>query len=138
MAFWYAVTEADLQKRSIEADEDVHQVSNACNLGVREIQDSSASWRIVIGIGMAFSIPLLTVLILPESPRHLMGERKWDEARLAMARLRGVKGDTGNEFVERDFTEMYESLKEEENAGTGSWLECFTGEYPIAALAGSL
>jgi len=103
-------------------------VSNCCNLGVREIQDSSASWRIVIGIGMAFSIPLLTVLVLPESPRHLMGERKWDEARLAMARLRGVKGDTGNEFVERDFTEMYESLKEEENAGTGSWLECFTGQ----------
>lgn len=87
---------------------------------------------------MAFSIPLLAVLILPESPRHLMGERKWDEARFAMARLRGVKGDTGNEFVERDFTEMYESLKEEENAGKGSWLECFTGKCATAAHEGRL
>lgn len=31
-------------------------ISNIINYGVREIQDSSASWRIVIGLGIAFSV----------------------------------------------------------------------------------
>ncbi|KAK3314437.1 general substrate transporter [Apodospora peruviana] len=103
-------------------------VSNIINFGVREIEEQSASWRIVIGLGIAFSLPLgLGILFVPESPRWLAGRRDWDGARLSMARLRGLKHDPKNALVEQDLKEMYESLEKENTVGTGSWLECFTG-----------
>lgn len=104
-------------------------VSNIINYGVRNIQESSASWRIVIGLGIAFSLPLgLGVLVLPESPRWLAGQRDWDGARMSIARLRGLKHDPHNALIETDFQEMYEVIEKEARAGVGSWLECFTGK----------
>merc|ERR1712072_857235 len=47
-------------------------ISNIINYGVREIEEQSASWRIVIGLGIAFSLPLgIGILFAPESPRWL-------------------------------------------------------------------
>merc|ERR1712144_22493 len=103
-------------------------VSNAINLGVRNFEDSDASWRIVIGLGIAFSLPLgIGVLFSPESPRWLANRDRWDEARVSMARLRGMKHDLNNQLVEDDWREMYDNIKEQKSAGTGSWLECFLG-----------
>jgi SP family sugar:H+ symporter-like MFS transporter len=101
-------------------------VSNAINYGVRNIQESDASWRIVIGLGIAFSLPLgFGVLLLPESPRYLAGRHDWDGARLSLARLRGMKDDLHNELVNADVTEMYALLEEQARAGVGGWMECF-------------
>lgn len=103
-------------------------VSNLINYGVREIEDSDASWRIVIGLGIAFSIPLgVGVLFSPESPRWLAGRDRWEEARMSMARFRGLKHDLSNKLIEDDFGEMYDSIQEQKSAGIGSWWECFTG-----------
>ncbi|KAH6647610.1 general substrate transporter [Truncatella angustata] len=103
-------------------------ISNIINYGVRNIQDSDASWRIVIGLGICFSIPLgLGVLCVPESPRWLAGRHDWEGARMAMARLRGMKDDPRNELVEYDLKEMYAVIEKEASAGSSSWLECFTG-----------
>merc|ERR1712093_608250 len=69
-------------------------ISNIINYGVREIEEQSASWRIVIGLGIAFSLPLgIGILFAPESPRWLANRDRWDEARVSMARLRGMKHD---------------------------------------------
>ena len=104
-------------------------VSNIINYAVRTIEDSSASWRIVIGLGIAFSLPLgIGILLVPESPRWLAGRQDWEGARLSMARLRGMKHDPKNQLVERDMKEMYQSLEKEKRVGYGSWLECFTGK----------
>lgn len=101
-------------------------VANLVNFGVRNIEESDASWRIVIGIGIAFSIPLgLGVLAMPESPRFLATRADWDGARLSMARLRGCKDDLHNPFVQDDLNEMREVLEKERSVGLGSWLECF-------------
>ncbi len=104
-------------------------ISNLINYGVRNIETSSASWRIVIGLGILFSLPLgIGVLFLPESPRWLAGRGRWDRARMSMARLRGLKDDPNNHLIEDDFQEMYTNIKAQENEGTGTWLECFTGK----------
>lgn len=103
-------------------------ISNIINYGVRNIEKSDASWRIVIGLGILFSIPLgLGVLLVPESPRWLASRNDWDGARLSMARLRGVKDDPNNRFVEEDLKEMYDVIEKETRTGKGTWGECFTG-----------
>jgi SP family sugar:H+ symporter-like MFS transporter len=103
-------------------------VSNLINYGVREIESSDASWRIVIGLGIAFSLPLgIGVLFSPESPRWLASKDRWDDARMSMARFRGLKNDLNNKLIEDDFGEMYDSIQEQKSAGVGSWWECFTG-----------
>ncbi|PKS09150.1 hypothetical protein jhhlp_003764 [Lomentospora prolificans] len=100
-------------------------VSNCVNYGVREIEDSAASWRIVIGLGIAFSLPLgLGILVMPESPRWLAARSRWDEARMSLARLRGLKNDPHNHFVEADFSEMRTILEKEKDVGVGGWKEC--------------
>ncbi|KAK3344265.1 general substrate transporter [Lasiosphaeria hispida] len=103
-------------------------VSNIINYGVRNIEDTSASWRIVIGLGIAFSLPLgFGIMLVPESPRWLAGRQDREGARMSMARLRGMKHDPKNPLVERDLRDMYASIEKESSVGVGSWLECFTG-----------
>lgn len=103
-------------------------VSNAINMGTIQFEEQSASWRIVIGLGIAFSLPLgIGILFSPESPRWLAGRNRWEDARMSLARLRGMRDDPHNELVVDDFKEMQESISEQSKAGQGSWLECFTG-----------
>ena len=54
-------------------------VANGINMGVRPMQDNDASWRIVIGLGILFSLPLgIGILFSPESPRYLAGRGDWE------------------------------------------------------------
>ncbi|PSN65012.1 general substrate transporter [Corynespora cassiicola Philippines] len=104
-------------------------VANGINMGVRPMQDNDASWRIVIGLGILFSLPLgIGILFSPESPRYLAGRGDWEGSRMALARLRGMKEDPDNSLVLDDFKEMQESIAEQRKAGEGGWVECFTGQ----------
>lgn len=106
-------------------------VSNGINFGVRDNpgQDTDASWRIVIGMGIAFSLPLgIGILFTPESPRWLAGRGRWEDARMSLARLRGQKHNLSHQLVNEDFNEMETSILAQNSAGQGTWLECFTGQ----------
>ncbi|KAH7069526.1 monosaccharide transporter-like protein [Paraphoma chrysanthemicola] len=106
-------------------------ISNGINYGVRDNpgDETDASWRIVIGLGIAFSLPLgIGILFSPESPRWLAGRGRWEDARMALARLRGQKHDPTHVLVNDDFKEMEESIAEQNKAGKGTWMECFTGQ----------
>ncbi|CCF34994.1 hypothetical protein CH063_06868 [Colletotrichum higginsianum] len=107
-------------------------ISNLINFGVRNFQDSDASWRIVIGLGIGFSLPLgLGILFVPESPRWLAGRQDWEGSRMALARLRGLKDDPHCDLVEKDLQEMFKVIEEESKTGYGTWAECFTGSSGI-------
>lgn len=102
--------------------------ANCINLGMRSVQQSDASWRVIIGLGAAFALPLAVGLMcLPESPRWLAGRKDWAGVRVAVARLRGLKDDPRNRAVEDDLLEMAAVLEKEASMGKGGWLECFTG-----------
>ncbi|KAF2034572.1 monosaccharide transporter-like protein [Setomelanomma holmii] len=106
-------------------------ISNGINMGVRDNpgNETDASWRIVIGLGIAFSLPFgIGILFSPESPRWLAGQGRWEDARMALARLRGQKEHPTHELVNDDFKEMEQSIAEQNKAGQGTWLECFTGQ----------
>ncbi|KAK3386688.1 general substrate transporter [Podospora didyma] len=100
-------------------------ISNIVNFGVRAIEDSPSSWRIVVGLGILFATPLgLGVFFVPESPRWLAGRGDWDGARMSMARLRGLKHDHKHNLVEDDMKEMREILEKERSVAVGTWKEC--------------
>lgn len=110
-------------------------VSNIINYGVREIEDTDASWRIVIGLGIAFSLPLgIGILVVPESPRWLAAQGQWDQARISFARLRGLKHEPNSALVENDLSEMKAILEKEKQVGTGTWAECFHWNSSIPKL----
>lgn len=110
-------------------------ISNIVNFGVREIEDSSASWRIVIAIAIGVALFFgCAVFLVPESPRWLANRGDWDGARMSMARLRGLKHDLNNTLIEEDLNEMRENLEKEKRVGTGSWLECFSPNSGIPKL----
>jgi len=103
-------------------------VANLINYGTRTIEDSDASWRIVIGIGIFFSLPLgIGIMFAPESPRWLAGKGDWEGAHLASARLRGCKDNMQDIYVLQDMQEMRESIEMQQAAGEGTWMECITG-----------
>lgn len=101
--------------------------ANLVNYSMRSLEETSASWRTTIGLGIFFSLPLgVGVLRLPESPRWLAGRGDWDGARMALARLRGLGHEPGHAAVDDDLAEMRQALERECQAGSASWLDCLT------------
>lgn len=70
-------------------------------------------------------------MVVPESPRWLASRGRWEDARLAFGRLRGLKDDLQNPLVEDDINEMREILEKEQQVGTGGWLECFSTKTDV-------
>ncbi|PTB66849.1 general substrate transporter [Trichoderma citrinoviride] len=84
---------------------------------MRPLENDSYSWRIIIGLGAVFSLPLgLGILFVPESPRWLAGRDNHDQ---------------GNVIVENDMHEMKEVLALEQQSGRASWAECFSGKAKV-------
>lgn len=100
-------------------------ISYIINFGTESIE-STASWRITMGIGFAWPLILgLGALFLPESPRFAYRHGRIDEARKVMAKLYGV--NENHRAVVQEMRDMKEKLDEERAAGVAPWHEVFTG-----------
>lgn len=87
--------------------------------------NNSASWRLPIGLQMVWGIILLSgMFFLPESPRHLLGTGRGDEARKVVAELNGVPED--DLLVIEIVEELDFAIRAENEGGKATWLECFS------------
>ncbi|OLL26298.1 Hexose transporter 2 [Neolecta irregularis DAH-3] len=74
-------------------------------------------WAAVLGIGMCF---------VPEAPRQLYMDGKYDECKKVLAKIRGLTSDEN--LVQEDYNDLEKTIETEQKSGKGSWKECFTGE----------
>ncbi|RHZ51412.1 hypothetical protein CDV55_103121 [Aspergillus turcosus] len=100
-------------------------ISYLINFGTETIE-STASWRITMGIGFAWPLILgVGTLFLPESPRYAYRHGRVDEARKTMCKLYGV--GPNHRVVVQEMKDMKDKLDEERAAGVAAWHEIFTG-----------
>lgn len=94
------------------------------NLGTHHYA-SDASWRVPIGIQLAWGIFLFGgALVLPESPRLLLGKGKEKEAVRAIAKLN--EANVEDPIVAEVVAELEDAIKQENEGGRAGWLECFS------------
>ena len=87
--------------------------------------DNSASWRIPVGLQMLWGLILLSgIFFLPESPRHLLGTGRAEDARRVVADMNSVTED--DPIVYDIIEELEVGIRAENEGGKATWLECFS------------
>lgn len=106
------------------------------NLATHKIPNSGA-YRVPIGIQIAWGLMLLIgSMLLPESPRWLLGRDEEDKAILSLASLNDTTKD--DPVVEEAMQDLHQAIRIENEDGRAGWLECFsshsmsTGSRPCA------
>lgn len=88
----------------------------------------AAQWRVPVGLGMFFGAFLaIAIQFCPESPRWLALHGRYDEAREAVARVRGKTAAERDPYVEAEFAEIVEAAQEEKT-NKATWIETFRPE----------
>lgn len=99
-------------------------ISYIIDLGTHTI-NGSASWRIPVGLQMLWGLILLSgIFFLPESPRHLLGRGRIDEARRVIAELASAPED--DPVVTETLEELHFGIRAENDGGKATWAECFS------------
>ncbi|OAX39836.1 general substrate transporter [Rhizopogon vinicolor AM-OR11-026] len=87
----------------------------------------SASWRIVVGIGMLWALILgIGILFMPESPRWLAAHGRMEGAQKSLARTRGIPEEEvkGHYIILREVEGIKSSVQYEKQS-RGGWIDCF-------------
>ncbi|KAK9900117.1 general substrate transporter [Cystobasidium minutum MCA 4210] len=99
-------------------------------IGTRELdeppQRSSASWRIVVGLGIFFAAVLgISIQFMPESPRWLLRQNRPEEALASIERVKSVPRGSKDPEVEKMFHEQKDAIDYENQVGKAGWIDCF-------------
>lgn len=109
-------------------------VSYGISWGSQNAENSSASWRIPVGMQMLWGVLLIGLMsFLPESPRWELQRGNEDKARNTMAAMRGLSLDAngrGDSWMEEELQEMRAFIEAERStfAGTNfftAYAKCF-------------
>ncbi|KAF9884110.1 hexose transporter hxt1 [Aspergillus nanangensis] len=93
-------------------------VAYCINFGTESL-DSSASWRIPLGITFLWGLILgIGIIFFPESPRYDFRHGRIDRAKKTMTKLYGVP--ESHRVIQDELAEIKDQL-EAENAGRGGW-----------------
>ncbi|CAO1625109.1 unnamed protein product [Parajaminaea phylloscopi] len=127
-------------------------VSYAVSWGSHNAVNSSASWRIPVGLQLLWGLLLIVLMVfLPESPRWELQRGNAEKARSTMAAMRGItlantpQGLRGDVIMEGELEEMAAFIEAERStfAGTNfftAYLKCFAMDKQLwrRTLAGML
>ena len=79
-------------------------VAYCLSIATRSANTNGANWRIVMALGWLWAIILgVGILFMPESPRWLVAKGRYDEAKRAIARVKGCPIDS--DHVEYTFSD---------------------------------
>ncbi len=96
-------------------------------LASSQAEPSSFAWRWPIACqGVFLSLILISLPLLPESPRWLVQHDRLEEATVAFARLEGNGVSTEHPNVIRQRDEVMATVQQERALGSASWDEVFT------------
>ncbi|KZS93480.1 general substrate transporter [Sistotremastrum niveocremeum HHB9708] len=99
-------------------------ISYVIDLATHSIPNS-ASWRVPVGLQMVWGLFLIVgSLFLPDSPRYLLGLKREADARRSIASVNGV--DIEHSIVDETIAELSVAIREENEGGKATWLECFS------------
>jgi len=99
-------------------------ISYVIELGSHNLTNSG-SWRIPVGLQMVWGLILLSgMFFLPESPRHLLGTGRKEQAQRVIAKMNSV--DIDDPLVTEIIEEMEYGIRAENEGGKVGWLECFS------------
>ncbi|KAI0074897.1 general substrate transporter [Panus rudis PR-1116 ss-1] len=104
-------------------------VAYCISIGTRAM-GGSGSWRTVVGIGILWALILgIGILFMPESPRWLASKGRYDEAKMSLARSRGVPLHEADDNIKihRELVDMRTAI-EHESAIKAGWIDCFKPE----------
>lgn len=87
--------------------------------------DGPAAFRVPWGLQMVPAVILLVgLLFLPESPRWLARQDRWEEANAVLVLVHG-KGDPNSPFVHKEMSEIREMVEFERHNSDVTYLELF-------------